>query len=75
MVHWMKQVSSSFAHRCYAYMIIKMIEIHNIAARPYYGWHTTSKQSHHTPYLRIYHLKEGTSLPAMFNPLFSSTNQ
>jgi len=56
-------------------MIIKMIEIYNIAARPYYCWHTTLKQSHRAPHLRIYHLKEDTSLPAMFNLLFSSTNQ
>jgi len=56
-------------------MIIKMIEICNIAALPYYCWHTTSKQSHRAPHLCIYHLKEGASLPAMFNPLFSSTNQ
>jgi len=52
-----------------------MIEIYNIAARPYYCWHTTSKQSHRAPHLRIYRLKEGISLPAMFNPLWSSTNQ
>jgi len=59
---------------CYTYMImiIKMIEI---AARPYYYWHTTSKQLHRVPHLHIYRLKEGTSLPAMFNPLFSGTNQ
>jgi len=55
--------------------MIKMIEIYNIAAQPYYYWHTTSKQLHRAPHLRIYRLKEGTSLPAMFNPLFSSTNQ
>jgi len=62
---------------CYAYiiMIIKMIEIYNIAARPYYRWHTASKQSHHAPHLRIYCIKEGASLPAKFKPLFSSTNQ
>jgi len=56
-------------------MIIKMIEIYNIAAWPYYCWHTTLKQSHRAPHLRIYRLKEGASLPAMFNLLFSSTNQ
>jgi len=54
---------------------LKMVEIYNIAARPYYCCHTTPKQSHCTPHLRIYCLKEGASLPAMFNPLFSSTNQ
>jgi len=37
--------------------------------------HTTSKQLHRTPHLRIYRLKEDTSLPAMFNPLINSTNQ
>jgi len=37
--------------------------------------HTTSKQQHRAPHLRNYRLKENTSLPAMFNPLFSSTNQ
>jgi len=56
-------------------MIIKMIEIYNIAARPYYCWHTSSKQSHHAAHLHIYRLREGASLPAMFNPLFKSTNQ
>jgi len=49
----------------YDYMIIKMIEIYNIAVRPYYCWHTTSKQSHRTPHLHIYRLKEGASLPAI----------
>jgi len=51
---------------CYTYMImiIKMIEIYNIAAWAYYCWHTTSKQSHHAPHLRIYRLKEGASLSA-----------
>jgi len=29
--------------------------------------HTASKQSHRTPHLRIYRLKEGALLPAMFN--------
>jgi len=56
-------------------MIIKMIEIYSIAARPYYCWHTTLKQSHCAPRLHIYCLNEGASLPAMFNLLFSSTNQ
>jgi len=37
--------------------------------------HTTLKQLHCAPHLRIYYLKEDTSLPAMFNQLFSSTNQ
>jgi len=37
--------------------------------------HTTSKQLHRVPHLRIYRLKEDASLPAMFNLLFSSTNQ
>jgi len=64
---------------CYTYMImiIKMIEIYNIAAQPYYcePMHTTSKQLHRAPHLHIYRLKEDASLPAMFNPLFSSTNQ
>jgi len=36
--------------------------------------HTTSKQSHRAPHLRIYRLKEDALLPAMFNPLCSSTN-
>jgi len=56
-------------------MIIKMIEIYNIAAQPGETMHTTSKQSHRAPHLRIYCLKEDASLPAMFNPLFSSMNQ
>jgi len=56
-------------------MTIKMIEIYNIAARPNYCWHTTSKQLHRVSHLHIYRLKEGTSLPAMFDPLFSSMNQ
>jgi len=59
---------------CHTYMIT-IIEIYNTAARPYYCWHTTSKQSHPAPHLHIYRLKEGASLPAMFNLLFSSTNQ
>jgi len=37
--------------------------------------HTASKQSHSAPHLRIFRLKEDTSLPAIFNPLFSSMNQ
>jgi len=37
--------------------------------------HTTSKQLHRAPHLRIYHLKEDASLPAMLNSLFSSMNQ
>jgi len=64
---------------CYTYMImiIKMIEIYNTAAQPYYCWWThaypASKQSvHRVPHLRIYRLKEDASLPAMFNPLFNS---
>jgi len=62
----------------YMIMIIKMIEIYNIAAQPYIGGeplHTTSKQSHRTPNLRIYRLKEDALLPAIFNLLCSSTNQ
>jgi len=61
---------------CYTYMImiIKMIEIY-IVAQPGEPMHTTSKQPHRTPHLRNYRLKENASLPAMFNPLFSSTNQ
>jgi len=58
--------------------IVKMIEIYNIAAQPYIGgepMHTTSKQSRRVPHLSIYRLKEDASLPAMFNPLCSSTNQ
>jgi len=48
---------------CYTYMImiIKMIEIYNIAAQSYYCWwtmHTASKQSHCTLHLCIYHLKK-----------------
>jgi len=35
--------------------------------------HTASKQSHRSP--RIFVWKEDASLPAMFNPLCSSTNQ
>jgi len=38
-------------------MIIKVIEIYNIAAQPYYCWlepmHTTLKQSHRMPHLHI----------------------
>jgi len=52
-----------------------MIEIYNIAARPYIGgepMHTTSKKFHRAPHLRIYRLKEDASLPAIFNPLCSS---
>jgi len=59
-------------------MIIKMIEIYNVAAQPYIGgepMHTSSKQLHRAPHLRIYRLKEEASLPGMFNPLCSSTNQ
>jgi len=37
--------------------------------------HTALKQSHRTSCLCIFRLKEDASLPAMFNPLFSSTNQ
>jgi len=36
---------------------------------------TTLKQSHRASHLRIYCLEESASLPAMFEPLFSSTNQ
>jgi len=59
-------------------MIIKMIEIYNIAAQPYISgepMHTTSKKSYRAPHLRIYRLEEDASLPAMFNPLCSNTNQ
>jgi len=48
-------------------MIIKMIEIYNIAAQPYYCWHTTSKQSHRAPHLHIYCLKEGASIPTRYS--------
>jgi len=51
-------------------MIIKMIEIYNIAAQPYIGgepMHTTLKQSHRIPHLRIYHLKEDALLPAIYS--------
>jgi len=60
-------------------MIIKMIEIYNIAAQSYYcRWthvYYIETIAPHTPHLHIYRLKENTSLPAMLNPLFSSTNQ
>jgi len=36
--------------------------------------HTASKQWHHAPHLRIYHLKRNVSLPAIFSLLCSSTN-
>jgi len=57
---------------CYTYMIviIKMIEIYNIAAQPYYCWwtmHTASKQSYCTPTYVFIVWKEDASLPAMFN--------
>jgi len=53
-------------------MIIKMIEIYNTALLllAYY----IETIAPHAP-LRIYRLKEGALLPAMFNPLFGSTNQ
>jgi len=50
-----------------------MIEIQysvNITGEP---MHTTSKQWHHAP--QLYQLSSDTLLPAMFNPLYSSTNQ
>jgi len=54
---------------CYTYMImiIKMIEMYNIAAQPYNCWwtlHTASKQSHHMAHLHIFIWKEDASLPA-----------
>jgi len=46
---------------CYTYMImiIKMIEIYNIAPQPYISgepMHTTSKQLHRAPHLRFFFL-------------------
>jgi len=43
---------------CYTYMIMKMIEIYNTAIIAGESMHTTSKQSHPVPHLRIYRLKE-----------------
>jgi len=67
--------SPSALQGCYTYMIIKMTEIYNIAAQPCEPMHTTLKQSQRAPRICIYRLKEDASLPAMFNPSFSSTNQ
>jgi len=58
---------------CYTYMImiIKMIEIHNIAAQPYYWWWTHAYYIETitpcTPLtVRIYHLKEDALLPTHY---------
>jgi len=64
---------------CYTYMIIKMIEVY-ITALIIAGetMDTTSKQLYCSPHLCIIlsiSLKEDTSLPTMFSPLFNSTNQ
>jgi len=53
-------------------------EIYNIAAQPYYTFHTALKQSQRAPHLRINLSSEKRTLCyqlRMFNSLYSSTNQ
>jgi len=54
--------------------LLKMIEIYNIAAQPYYWWwthaySTTLKQSHHMPHLHIYCLKRRSFVASYVQPI------
>jgi len=51
-------------------------EIYNIVAQPYYCWWTLYWNNRNAPPTYVFIVwKEDASLPAMFNPLYNSTNQ